>query len=85
MLRISMADMRCMFLHRSTQSTNADKALLRDECLEFNNVRMIAVHVCSALQVLCDCVTRQNSRQVQHHGVFVPKEVSQVVEFHLMG
>ena len=40
-----MADMHCMFLHRSTPSTNADKALLKDGCLEFNQLQIIAVHM----------------------------------------
>lgn len=34
-----MADMHCMFLHCSTLSTNADKALLKDGNFEFNHHR----------------------------------------------
>lgn len=40
-----MADMHCMFLHCSTPSTNADKALLKDGCFEFNHLEIIVVHM----------------------------------------
>lgn len=54
MARISMADMQCMFLHCSTQSTNADKALLKDGCFECNHLQIIAVHTVQGfLQRMC--------------------------------
>lgn len=36
-----MADMHCVFLHRSTLTTNADKALLKDRCFEFNHLKIM--------------------------------------------
>lgn len=51
-----MADMHCMFLHCFTPSTNADKALLKDGCFEFNRLQIIAVHMqhC-AVEFVCNC------------------------------
>lgn len=40
-----MADMHGMFLHCYTPSTNADEALLKDGCFEFNHLQIIAVHM----------------------------------------
>lgn len=53
-----MADMHCMFLHCSTPSTNADKALLKDGCFEFNHLQIIAVHMqqCAGVSGVSVCV-----------------------------
>lgn len=53
-----MADMHCMFLLCSTPSTNADKALLRDGCFEFNHLQIIAVHMqhCAGVSEVCVCL-----------------------------
>ncbi len=52
-----MADMHCMFLHCFTSRTNADKALLKDVCVEFNHLQIIAAHMrhCAGLPGVCLC------------------------------
>lgn len=52
-----MADMHCMFLHRSTPSTNADKALLKDGCFVFNQLQIIAVHTVQGVSKMCMCIS----------------------------
>lgn len=64
MLRISIADMHCMFLHRSTPSANADKALLKDECSEFNNLQIIAHAALHRGVPAFACVGRRNASEI---------------------
>lgn len=84
-----MADMHCMFLHRSTLSTNADKALLKDGCFEFNHLQIMAVHMQHSAGVsticvfFCVCVgvcdVGVSPAQGKDSGFIVPDGVNQVI------
>lgn len=62
-----MTDINCMFLHRSTPTTTADKALVKDGCFEFNHLQIIAVHMRRRAGahggVMCLCVPCETERK----------------------